>query len=289
MGRLGVGEIDEWTLRRVQRLQRVKYFSAHMRRKARADLAGTPELLALVVSDDERIDAVIAGAVPTNDELLLLVEFQLDPRAAPLSRVVLRISALCDYAFQAETLDDTDDLLCRTRELLRNAQSGSLHDTLELGTSLLERQACEIDAVQVQHVERVIHDRVPRVGSAVLKRLKGWMSFRVDSDNLAIEHHRIGVDPLRSRIDTRICAGKALVVARADLHVAPALENQRAIPVELDLVHPVRTLGHCLHERRGHGLDEPGRLAIPLLHVRRTLERHLSDRVSRCGAIGRTD
>jgi hypothetical protein len=59
-----------------------------MRCKSRANLAGIPELLALVISDDERIDAVIAGSVPTDDKLLLLVEFQLDPRAAPLSRVV---------------------------------------------------------------------------------------------------------------------------------------------------------------------------------------------------------
>src|SRR5262245_54625321 len=98
MGRPGVGEIDEWTFSRVQRLQRVKYFSAHVRRKARADLAGTSELFALVVSDDERIDAVIAGAISTNDKFLLLVEFQLDPCAAPLSRVVTGVSALGDHA-----------------------------------------------------------------------------------------------------------------------------------------------------------------------------------------------
>src|SRR5262245_18025539 len=136
MRRLAVGEIDEWTFWSVQPLQRVKYVSAHMRGKSRSNLAGIPELSALVVSDDERIDAVIAGAVTTDDKLLLLVEFQLDPRAAPLSGVVPRVPALCDHAFECQVLNSGDDLLRRSRQLLRNAQSGSLHDTFELGTPL---------------------------------------------------------------------------------------------------------------------------------------------------------
>jgi hypothetical protein len=84
MGCLAGGEIDEWTFWSLQRIQRVKYFSAHMRRKARPDLAGISKLFALVVADDECIDPVIAGAVATDDEFLLLVELQLDPRAASL-------------------------------------------------------------------------------------------------------------------------------------------------------------------------------------------------------------
>ena len=43
------------------------------------------ELLAYVVADEQRINAMRSGSIATNHELLLFIEFQLDPGAAPFA------------------------------------------------------------------------------------------------------------------------------------------------------------------------------------------------------------
>ena len=71
------------------------------------------ELVVLVVADEQRVDAGVARAVSADDELLLFVEFQLQPRVAAFAGDVLRVLPLGNHTFEAETAHRGDDVACR--------------------------------------------------------------------------------------------------------------------------------------------------------------------------------
>src|ERR1041384_2490713 len=83
--RLAVGQVDERTLRRAQRLQAFEHLAPEMRRKSCAHLSRESQLAVFVVADEQRIDAIRSRPEAADYQFLLLVSFQLHPPAGALA------------------------------------------------------------------------------------------------------------------------------------------------------------------------------------------------------------
>src|SRR4051812_31249983 len=80
-----VRQIDERTgLRRLLRDRR-EQLPLHPRREPGTTLRGVPQILALVVADQEEIERRAVGFLAADDELLVLVELHLHPGVGPLA------------------------------------------------------------------------------------------------------------------------------------------------------------------------------------------------------------
>ena len=86
--RLGVRQVDERTSVDVEWLQLGGDLAAQARREAGAHLAGEAQLPAVVIADEQRVDSAGTRTIAADDELLLLVEFQLEPGCVAIARCV---------------------------------------------------------------------------------------------------------------------------------------------------------------------------------------------------------
>jgi hypothetical protein len=98
--------------------QRRKDVPPQMRREPGSHLAGESQCLALIDADEQRIDALRTGPVTADEELLLPIQFQLEPCIRPLTGVVLRVLALGDDAFEPQATHGAGDLRDRAGEIL---------------------------------------------------------------------------------------------------------------------------------------------------------------------------
>ena len=76
----GVRQIDERAARGVERREPREDLAADVRREAGSDLSREPQPAVVVIADEQRVDAVRTGPVSADDELLLAIQLQLDPR-----------------------------------------------------------------------------------------------------------------------------------------------------------------------------------------------------------------
>src|ERR1041384_2385331 len=123
---LAVRQIDEGAPRSPQRLQRVEYVPPQMRREPCSHLSGEPQLLPLVVADEQRVYAVRSRAITANHEFLLLIELQLDPGATAFARLVEGVFAFGTDSLQSDSRDGFDHLLRRASERLREEDAPPL-------------------------------------------------------------------------------------------------------------------------------------------------------------------
>jgi hypothetical protein len=91
---LAVREIDEGATRGVQRLKLGEHLPPHVGREARADLTREVQFAVLVVANQQGVDAVTAGTIAADHELLLPIQLQLLRRGAPLDRNVVGVQRL---------------------------------------------------------------------------------------------------------------------------------------------------------------------------------------------------
>ena len=139
-----------------------------------------------------------------------------------------------------------------SRQIDRHQDARPIEDCRQQAAAGLERLAAEIASVLVQQIERIEGDGVIRVCRSVLQRLEGRPAVRVDRDDFAVDRRLPGVELSRRRRDARIGRREVLVVARANLDAVAVLDDERPVPVELDLVEPLVAVGQLVDDARGH-------------------------------------
>jgi hypothetical protein len=107
--------------------------------------------------------------------------------------------------------------------------------------ALRERLLHHVLPGQDQHVEDVVHDGQLRRAS-VLEQVEGGTAGCVQGDNFAVDHGLVGQRCERLD-DARVCGVEILVVAGTEEHLAVGFDGQGPVPIELDLVRPLRALG----------------------------------------------
>src|SRR5262249_39377369 len=88
---LRVGQVGEWTPRRLERPQQFEQRRALLRRQARPNLPGVEQLAPLVVAGQQRVERAAQRRVAADDELLPPIEPHLHPGAAAATGLVARI------------------------------------------------------------------------------------------------------------------------------------------------------------------------------------------------------
>jgi hypothetical protein len=91
----------------------------------------------------------------------------------------------------------------------------------------------------------------------MLKQIEVWPTRFVERDDFAV-HNRVLRELVQRLNDVRILPVKQFAITREEIQFAVRVDGDGSIPVELDLVDPVRTLGRLGDGETLHGLDEPG-------------------------------
>ena len=155
----------------MQRHDLREHLPPHVRRKPCSDLAGESQILSVVVAYEKRIHTTRARSVSADNELLLPIELQLDPRGVALAGRGPGGLPFRNHAFQAKTLDGLDHLL----GVPGNSIDKSTPESFNTSGSLA-RRSCSVAPVipsrEVEDVECVEDDRVTRMGGSMLERLK---------------------------------------------------------------------------------------------------------------------
>jgi len=238
-----------------------------MRREPRAHFSGKPKLFPLVVAHQQRIDAVRSRSISADDKLLLLVEFQLDPRAAAFARLVMRIRALGDDALQSDSGNGFDYLLWRARERFRHQDARTFDDGRQSLATFGERLSRQIVAVDVKQIERIEHDGVVAVRGSMLKCLKRWLPSGVERDDLAVENRRLCSELPSRRFNGWIRGGEIVLLAREEPDAISVLQQQRTVSVPLHLVGPVIPFRQLVGQLRHHWWDERQRRLARRAHT----------------------
>src|SRR4029453_8725006 len=95
-------QIGEGALADAQRPQQLEQCRALWWCEARADARGEAQLLVLIVADDDGLEVVVFRLISADDEFLAQLHFELLPDAAALARLVSRVAALRDNAFESD-------------------------------------------------------------------------------------------------------------------------------------------------------------------------------------------
>lgn len=95
-----LGQIGKRAGGSLQRFHLCHHRAPHMRHKAGANFSSKEQLVAVVMSDDHRIEW-IAGRVSADDELLTFIDLVFGPGIAAAPRLVQGIISFGDDAFEA--------------------------------------------------------------------------------------------------------------------------------------------------------------------------------------------
>jgi hypothetical protein len=77
----------------------------------------------------------------------------------------------------------------------------------------------------MQEVEGVEQDVMMRVGAAVLESLECRPTGLIESHDLAVDDHLVGVKVLRRCSDPRVHGSEVLVITGLELHVGVVLDD----------------------------------------------------------------
>jgi hypothetical protein len=100
----------------------------------------------------------------------------------------------------------------------------------------------------------------------VLKCLERRAAGGIERDDLPVEQRPLGVQGQPGGADGRVGPGEILVVPRAECNPLAVLQQQGAVPVELDLVGPLEPFGQRRDGLGGHGRDKRGSRRLRLCH-----------------------
>jgi hypothetical protein len=98
-----------------------------------------------------------------------------------------------------------------------------------------------ISSVKDQDIENVIDQRRTS-GAIILEQVEGRATTVVQSDDFTVDHGLIGHRG-KSCHDGRIATIEIVVVSRSELHATARFDCQSSVPVQLQLIALVRTLG----------------------------------------------
>ena len=98
-----------------------------------------------------------------------------------------------------------------------------------------------ISSVKDQDIEDVIDQRRTS-GSMILEQVEGRPTTLVQGDDFTVDHGLIGHRG-KSCHDGRIATIEIVVVSRSELHATARFDCQSSVPVQLQLIALVRTLG----------------------------------------------
>src|SRR6185295_5223628 len=145
-----------------QRLEALQQVLADHSREAAPDLAGEPQLVALVHADRERTE--VAGvATPrrpaTDHELLLRPDLDLEPCPGTATRLVSGTPQLRDHPLDPDRAGGIEERLPLPDDVRREANPGMvLEHAPEQALAVLERDVEQRSTIEVEQIEDLVHE-----------------------------------------------------------------------------------------------------------------------------------
>src|SRR6266851_5463258 len=267
---------------RVERLQASKDFFERLLIEAGAHLADVNEAPLLVVQAEHERTEIFAAAlrigIASDDALLTLRDFDFEP----IARALFFVSAaalLGNDAFQSA-------LFCRFEKIktLFGIVVGKVHyiapasnnPFLQQLLALMERDAAQVEPIEIEQVECVVDDRhtfapwqasLSRLESrALLQQAERGAPLPIERDDLSVEDGALGFYELRQASEFRKLCGEIILTARHQTHAAVFDEGDGAVAVPFNLEQPVRIVESLGGGGRQHRVDDRGHGL--LLHAR---------------------
>ena len=231
--------------------------------EARPDLAGKPEVLALVHADHERAEllrAPLSRRPPADDQLLLRSSLDLEPGRRAAAGLVPAAPVLGDDALEALGPGGLEECHALGLDRRRDLDPGrGPDDQPEEALALLERDIQQRLPVEVEQVECLEHERDRPPGPAgadpLLQQAEVRPTVVVERDHLAVHDGLARLDPRWRRQEAREVGLRVVAVAREQTHLAVADDGLHAVPVPLDLEQPVLVTERLRGQGREHRLD----------------------------------
>ena len=205
----------QWRLGPLDGLEPLPQTSPRPRVEATADLPGVRPSVPAAHRENERAEvgvAALSRQPAHHDDLLLAANLELEPRAAATIRLVRRVPQLGDDPFElllASRLEEGGafghDVAREPDECMR-PEAG-----LEHALAFLERDPQERLPIEMEQVERLVHDRgrLPLAPAArgapgadagpVLEQAEPRAAGLVQRDDLTVDDRFLRLDPVRRR------------------------------------------------------------------------------------------
>src|SRR5215469_2555028 len=170
-----------------------KHLSPGGRDEAVARSCHIHQLVPVIVADDQRVNAVWSGKIPTDDKLLATIYAILDPSAASFSRLVLAVLLLADDSFQPLLADRSEQIVWRSLDVIHNPDSLVLDnkEALQERSTIDQRKACEVTTLPAQQIENVVMN--PRCFSAgILQEIEIGAPSVIDGNDFSVHNRSFG-------------------------------------------------------------------------------------------------
>src|SRR6202790_325845 len=257
---------------RFERLQASKYFFERLVIKASANLSDVNEPALLVVQAENQRAEIFAAAlrigVASDDALLTLRDFDFQP----IARALLFVNAFALFgedAFQSALLRRVEKI-----KPFLGIVIGKLHNPacnnplLQQLLALLERDAAQIEAIEVEQIERIVNDRhtfapwhtaFPGSKSGpLLHQTERWAALFIERGDLSVKNGALGFHQSRQAAELRKLRSQVILGARHQTHASVFDEGDGAVAVPFNFEKPVRIIESLVGRSREHGVDDSG-------------------------------
>jgi len=155
-------EIHEWVRRRHEVLQLREHLSPGGRHESIPRPRRVHQLIPVVIPDDQRVDAVWAGEIPSDHELLPTIHAMLDPRAGAFPGFVGAVPPLPDDALKPLLAYGGQHLSRPSLDVVSDPDPpvADCYEGLQERPPLDERETRKIAALAAQEVEDVVVDAI---------------------------------------------------------------------------------------------------------------------------------
>src|SRR5215469_15644685 len=172
---VGIRQVSEGHGRGNKMTDFLEDLSPRRRNEAVADTGDVHQILALVISDDERVKSVWPRNVSTDDQLLSAIRPAFDPCTGSFSCLVRAIFAFSDGSFQLLLPHGGKQVVRGNLELFGDADSRRTQPQKRFHqpTALTERQTCEVSVVTDKKIEDKIVD-TRRFAAEALEQIEAW-------------------------------------------------------------------------------------------------------------------
>ena len=147
--------------------------------------------------------------------------------------------------------------------------------------ALLERDAAQVESIEIEQIERVVDDRhtfapwqaaLARLESgALLHQAERRPALVIERDDLSVEDGALGFYELRQAAEFGKLRGEIILIARHQTHPAVFDEGNGAVTVPFDFKQPVRIVEGLGGGSRQHRMDDRGH--GPLLRAGESFNR----------------
>src|SRR5215472_17494408 len=237
----------------------------------RESVAGAPGIdqpAVLVIPEYQAVESPSAHGVAANHEFLSPIHPHFLPGARAPARLTLAVGALRHEPFQPlrlhrgkQVFNAGLELQGKTDRLRQPWQDVLLKQCAAPGAGLTHHVASGQD----EHVEHVIDEFRSR-RCVILEEIERRPPLSIERHHFSVQDRFIG-QRLQRRGDGRITRVELVAVPRPQLQLAVALDGERPVAIQLDLIHPLRSLRQPLLPEQQHGLDETS-FDLALWHYR---------------------